>query len=401
MPFGTAARRRLVARTALFAAFLTGLALGVAPTAHATSEIAQKRAEAHQVAAQVQELDMRLESAIQAYDGARVQLAGVRRKIAANTLRLRIARANLHAAQQDLARLLVSAYKGGGPDVTAYVLSSHSFSELVDRVDLVDRMSRSEGDLLDRIARTRREIARRQAELKRQEAQARRLVAERARRRREIEAGLAQRRELLASIQSDIKRLIREAELRRERLAREAAARAAREEAAREAAAARQAAAQRAAQEAAQAAQEQQDSSSGSSGSSGSSPPPQPPPPPAGSVGQQAAQIAQRYLGVPYVWGGASPSGFDCSGLVMYVYAQLGISLPHYTVSQYNSGPHVSRGALAPGDLVFFDGLGHVGIYLGGGSFIHAPHTGDVVKISSLYDGWYSSSYAGATRVAG
>ena len=82
----------------------------------------------------------------------------------------------------------------------------------------------------------------------------------------------------------------------------------------------------------------------------------------------------------------------------MYVYAQLGISLPHYTVAQYRMGAAVSRSQLQPGDLVFFDGLGHVGIYVGGGSFIHAPHTGDVVKISSL-TGWYASTYVGARRL--
>ena len=109
-----------------------------------------------------------------------------------------------------------------------------------------------------------------------------------------------------------------------------------------------------------------------------------------------------QYLGVPYVWGGASPSGFDCSGLTMYVYAQLGISLPHYTGSQWSAGPHVSRDQLQPGDLVFFTpSLGHMGMYVGGGSFIHAPHTGDVVKISSLSDPWYSSEYQGAVRVVG
>ena len=109
--------------------------------------------------------------------------------------------------------------------------------------------------------------------------------------------------------------------------------------------------------------------------------------------------IAMRYLGVPYVWGGASPAGFDCSGLVMYVYAQLGVSLPHYTGAQWNMGVPVSRSDLQPGDLVFFDGLGHVGIYIGGDQFIHAPHTGDVVKISSLNEGWYAATYVGARRI--
>ena len=105
-----------------------------------------------------------------------------------------------------------------------------------------------------------------------------------------------------------------------------------------------------------------------------------------------------RYLGTPYVWGGASPSGFDCSGFVMYVYAQMGVSLPHSSYAQYGAGVGVSQDQLEPGDLVFFDGLGHVGIYIGGGQFIHSPHTGDVVKVSSL-SGWYAATYVGARRI--
>ena len=115
-----------------------------------------------------------------------------------------------------------------------------------------------------------------------------------------------------------------------------------------------------------------------------------------GSVGVKAVKIAMQYLGVPYVWGGADPlTGFDCSGLTMYVYAQLGIQLTHYTGSQFYEGTRVPPWALQPGDLVFFNGLNHMGIYIGGGQYVHAPHTGDVVKVSSLGE---RSDYVGAVR---
>ena len=110
--------------------------------------------------------------------------------------------------------------------------------------------------------------------------------------------------------------------------------------------------------------------------------------------------IALRYLGIPYQWGGASPAtGFDCSGFVMYVFAQIGISLPHFAAAQYGMGVSVSRALLQPGDLVFFDQLDHVGIYIGAGQFVHAPHTGDVVRVGSLSDPWYATHYIGARRI--
>jgi cell wall-associated NlpC family hydrolase len=114
--------------------------------------------------------------------------------------------------------------------------------------------------------------------------------------------------------------------------------------------------------------------------------------------------LAMQYLGIPYKWGGASPaSGFDCSGLVQYVYAQVGISLPHYTVSQWNypGAVPVPKNQLRPGDLVFFNGIDHVGIYIGYGDFIDAPHTGANVEIDSLSEPWFSSRYDGARRILG
>jgi cell wall-associated NlpC family hydrolase len=115
------------------------------------------------------------------------------------------------------------------------------------------------------------------------------------------------------------------------------------------------------------------------------------------SRGLRAVRVANRLTGIPYVWGGASPrSGFDCSGLVQYVYGKLGISLPHYTVSQYRHGRVVSRSSLRAGDLVFFHGLNHVGIYAGRGKYIHAPSSGSTVRWASLAS---ASSYDGARRI--
>ena len=101
-------------------------------------------------------------------------------------------------------------------------------------------------------------------------------------------------------------------------------------------------------------------------------------------VGDQVALYARKFVGVPYSYGGMSPrSGFDCSGLVSFVYRHFGIALPHYTVAQLSTGRHIRRRRVRPGDLLFF-GLGHVGLYLGNGRFIHAPHTGARVRIERL-----------------
>jgi cell wall-associated NlpC family hydrolase len=383
-------RGRRVRATLLLTVGVLVSALGSPATASA-DRIADKRAEAARVAAEIHHFDMRLALIVERFDAARARLGEVRADIRANRRHLARARGDLRAAQARLAEVLLEAYKNGENDVAFYVLGSGSFTDLIDRWDYVDRASQSQSDLVAQIRATEREIRRRAAALRAQRERAAELVREAAASRDEIRAALREREDMLAGINADIRRLIAEEEARRERLARQAAARAARE-------AAEQAAA---AEEAAEEAAEPATPSSGGAAPAPSSPPPTPAPPPAGSLGQQAAAIAMRYLGVPYVWGGASPSGFDCSGLVMYAYAQVGISLPHYTGALWTSGAHVSRDQLAPGDLVFFYNLGHVGIYLGGGSFVHAPSTGDVVKVSSLNDSWYASAYVGAVRVAG
>lgn len=109
-----------------------------------------------------------------------------------------------------------------------------------------------------------------------------------------------------------------------------------------------------------------------------------PPPPRPLTVAERAARIARTQLGVPYRYGGASPAGFDCSGLVMWAYGRLGISLPHNAAALYGVGRAVPRSALRPGDLLFFHGLGHVGIYLGRGRMVHAPQSGRRVEVQAL-----------------
>lgn len=111
-----------------------------------------------------------------------------------------------------------------------------------------------------------------------------------------------------------------------------------------------------------------------------------------------AAGIATRYLGAPYVWAGASPSGFDCSGLVMYAFGKVGVAMPHNAAQQFRLGTPVGRDRLIPGDIVFFNQLRHNGIYLGAGRFVHATKPGGV-KIGRLDDGWFRTRWVGARRL--
>ncbi len=385
MPMRTGHRRRPSIRAwarrtgilAMFAAFAVAALVGPAQA----SKLSDKRAQAAVIERQLNAMDVRLEASIEAYNSAHQHLSDVRAQIRQNTIQLAIARHSLHIARVQLAAFLVSSYKqsgNGSNDTTAYVLGSGSFTTLVDRVEYVQRISKSETELLGAVTSAEHEIARRQSALRKEVSSAKALFAEAASHKATIEAGLRARQQLLDSVHADIRQMIDQQRAARDRAARAAAAKLQQ-----------------------QANQPPATSGGGSGGgSSGGSGGGTYSPPPAGTLGQQAAAIAQQYLGVPYVWGGASPSGFDCSGLVVYVYGRLGISLPHYTVSIWNMGAHVGSGQLAPGDLVFFySDLGHMGIYIGGGLFIHAPHTGDVVKISSMAD--YAGDYMGAVRISG
>jgi cell wall-associated NlpC family hydrolase len=352
------------------ASFLAALAVAGGATAEPAS-VSSKQAQAESVMAQIQALDGSLEHAVDAYNLANERLDAIRGDLHENRVNLRIAAENLGTAQKVLAARMVAIYTTDESDSTLDVLvGSQSLEDLLDGLETVSRVSEQDSDVLTDVTRFRADMRKARTRLRHDRDRQAELVAERAAHKRSIQGKLAERQQMLSSIKSEIA-AIRAAEQRRQ--------------------------AQLAAQARARLAAPQPLIPDLATSEPSTPAPTALPPAPAAKYGGVVG-IAMQYLGIPYVYGGSSPSGFDCSGFIMYVFSQVGVSLPHNAAAQYGYGTPVDRSQLQPGDLVFFNGLGHAGIYVGGGSFIHSPHTGDVVKISSM-SGWYSSTYVGARRL--
>lgn len=339
--------------------------------------IGSKRAQAEQVMAKVQQLGQSLESAIAQYQYASIQLNEIHHQQAINRQELKIARANLRTSQRTIAQRLVSLYRGDQVSTLEVILGAKSLDDMLNRLDTEKSVSRLDTSVLREIKSSRTEMQVSAKKLAKANASQSRIVAERAAKKRQIESTLAEQRTLLSSIKDQIAQLQAAQRAEQLRLQHQAEL--------------------RLQQQRAVALQQQRNTIVGASASTPNSPTDIAPP---SQYASGVVGYAMSQLGVPYVWGGATAGGgFDCSGLVMWAYAQVGVSLPHSSYAMWNYGVPVSESDLEPGDILFFNGLDHVGMYIGNGQFIEAPHTGAFVQISNLFSGWYAATYVGARRI--
>ena len=302
--------------------------------------------------AQLDKLDEELAIATDEYDRAAEQLDLMKDRV-------KVAQSDLDKAQvayQTQADLLSeqakSMYRNGSFATVDVILGSKNFSDFVTRVKFLNAIGLHQADVLASLRGQRDLIERQLNDLAAARKEAEQLEFEMRSRRIEIMFRIQDRQQMMASAQSDLQVLLQQEASRRQ--------------------------------------VEQQEllygivSGTNKLGIS--------------VVAGAPVETVLAYHGVPYVWGGETPAGFDCSGLLKYVFAQHGVKLPHYALSQFMMGEKVAVADLQPGDAVFFGSpVHHVGIYVGGGYFIHAPRTGDFVKISRLSDRY---DYAGARRYA-
>lgn len=382
-------------RVAVVAASAMLLLLVGAVGASANPSIKDKRAQAEAIFAQIQTLDEEVGAAAERFNGANFELQRLTSELVETREDLTRARTLRKISQQRIAVRLRALYiRGDSGSAIEVILGAKSLDDLLDRVDLAERVAEQDAQIARQMGALRERIAAQEQQLAAARGRQATVVNNRATEKEAIEGKLAERQRLLASVKDEIARLEAAERRRQAELRRQAQLELERQR--------REAEAQRQAQTLAEQATTGSESSSGDGdGLSGSAPSIDYTPPPAdASKGSQVVAIAMQYLGVPYVWAAADPSvGFDCSGLTKYVFAKVGVSLPHYAAAQYQLGVPVSKDQLQPGDLVFFRGLGHMGMYIGGGNMIHAPHTGDVVKISPLSDPYYVANWVGARRV--
>jgi len=377
-PIGTKRALALILMATVLLFTLSGLAQAWTPA------INKAESQAAALRNLIDKLDEELSAAAEEYDYANQQLEDTQAAIKKTQKLLTRSETDLTTVQDRLNQRVVEIYKAGDLDMLAVLLDASSFTEMIDRYDQLQRLSKQDADILRQVQDYKAQVADRQAqldtELKQEQVDVQRTTAAKDK----VTAQLAKQEKALKGKEAQI------AKLKKAEAARQAALLAAAKKAAAEAARKAAAAKVAAAAAAAAARNNKTTTTQGSGGGSGGGGP-------IGYNGDKAAQvvdIALQYVGVPYVWGASSPSGFDCSGLVKYAYSKIGIYLPHSSAMMYSYGVYVPQSELKPGDLVFFySPIHHVGLYIGNGQMVNA--TGDHVQIGPVF----KSSYHGARRI--
>jgi len=317
----------------------------------------QKTNEAKKIKNQIEQIDQELDEAVEQYNQANCELGEIRSELQTTAQKIAKAEQDLGNQKSVLGKRIRNIYKHGDVPFVETILSTKSFEEFLCTLSHLQDIACEDARIVNDIENLKKEVETKRQVLAEQEKSQQAVCGQLATKKSEINKKLSEREGALSGVEAEIAAITREEQAESEKL--------------------------RARAEADRAKSPQVSRGGGHL-----------PAPKSGVVG-----IAMQQLGKPYRWGAAGPDAFDCSGLVMYCYARVGVSLPHSAAAQYGCGARVSRDQLQPGDLVFFtkgNGISHVGMYVGGDSYIHAPHTGDVVKISSLSA--RGSGYVGGVR---
>jgi peptidoglycan DL-endopeptidase CwlO len=348
--------RRLPRLFGVFCAFAVVSAVAHAGPAAADPTLDQKKAQYAKVQQEVQDLDHRVEQLTERYNAAVERLKALKKQIQESTYQLNLAQAHLEFERSLLSNLMVARYKGLDAGTLDIILGARSLDDVTGSLDVQRRFDDAVASAVEEIRRTRDEISRQRAALisaRREVRQEKRSIAEH---RDRIVKMLARRRVLMKEIAAQV--AVAEAASRIDQTG--------------------------LALDARKWITAYMKANAGNAGA---------------LMRAQTALDGLQQIGVPYKWGGATPEGgFDCSGLMMWLYAKQNVALPHFAASQYALGPWVDKDKLEIGDLVFFHDLGHVGMYIGNGYVLHAPHTGSFVMIVPFSTPWFQSTYVGATR---
>jgi peptidoglycan DL-endopeptidase CwlO len=313
--------------------------------------VQDKKNELERIKNEVQRIDAQLETVTEQYNLTRYRIEQTRANIAARESELAALGAELENRKDILGLRLRELYKSGSADILEVITECKTVDDLYVNLDRAQRIGGNDVSIITSVLASRGQVESAKAELEAQKAELDAAAAQLNAQKNQIESDLQRRQSLMSGVEAEVNALI----------AQEAANRPV--------------------------------TNPGTNPSVRRNIPPPPPPPPYAST---VVQIAYAQLGKPYQYAGSGPNVFDCSGLVMYCYAQVGVRLPHSSYMQARCGVPVSYGDLQQGDLVFFRGNGHVGMYIGNGQYIHAPRTGDVVRIADL---GRRSDFSGAVRI--